>query len=215
MPEEWYTMMGALNIDWNKEQVYVIYENPEGPTFGGPPGNRWEIQDQVQGLTNFLATTELTDIKLIGHSEGAAAIITVLDNLAQTGGYIGGKNIGDELTAAITIDAPTVMGADSVVDGWDVDRYNKLPDRLTRGGMNVQLLDVWNEASIAHSTCTMPGWGEQNTYSYDSRPLWQRAFNWVFATNELDRVIGSMFWGYHNDPLTNSGVIERIGEALN
>jgi hypothetical protein len=206
MPEEWNTMMGALNIDRNKEQVWIIYEAPGAPNFGGSIwSGGFEIEDQVAGLEYLLSHENLTDIKLIGHSEGAAAIITVLDKLSQTGGNMGGKNIGDELKAAVTIEAPTTsllgIEADWCVSGWNQDRYNDLPKELGGKFPGLQLLDIWNENSLAHSAGPMPGWSTINTYSYGSFYLWP--WNWCFIP------------GAHNDPLTNHEVIEKIQETIN
>ncbi len=197
-PEDWYPMIEALNIDRNKEQVYIMYENPEGNTFGFP----FEIQDQVQGITDFLATTPLTDIKLIGHSEGAAAIITVLDKIANDDTFLADTNIRSELQAAITIEAPTIglgLEADNFVLGWDQDRYDNLPLELYGKGIGVELLDIWNEVSLVHSTCPMPGWSDYS-WSYSSATWWNP---WTWD-----------FWNAHSNPLENQEVFDRIQEII-
>jgi hypothetical protein len=188
-------MRESLNIDTTKEKIYFV----DDTNFGFP----WEVQDQTQGLTDLLATGQLTDIKIIGHSEGGAAIVTVLDQLANDDSFLAETNVRDELKAAIMLETPTVP-----LIGWNPSRYNNLPQELVDVGMDVQLLDVWNEASPAHMIGTMPGWGAGNTYSHDTRNPWLDLFGGLLG-------LFSRFGGYHNDPLTNQGVIGEIKKTIN
>jgi RHS repeat-associated protein len=204
-PSDWDTMIAALNIDPSEHVVFIV--EPEA-TFGGPSV---EIQDQVAALESLLLSDQLTDIKLIGHSEGAASIVTVLDELAENDDYLANTNVRDELKAAVMLDNITGI-PHNVVDGWEDNRYNNLPDRLKSAGMNINLLDVWNTASIVHSTGRMPGWDASNTYSYNSSWFGSHMHWFIGPIGQFGR------WGrtgkYHADPLTNSKVIERVRETL-
>lgn len=211
MPEEWSAMKEALQI--TNEKILIVYENPEGSTFGGPP---WEIEDQVQGLEMALTGYgELTDIKLIGHSEGACAIVTVLDKLAKDDSYLADTNVRDELQAAVMLEGITGwtdvnMPFLDTISGWDEDAYNDLPMRLAVVAPQALLLDVWNKASVVHSQGRMPGWNKSNTFSYDSRPWWYRGLCGIAPFGSgVDSLIGTGL-GYHNDPLTNQKVIDEI-----
>jgi len=185
-PRDWNAMITALNI--TNETVLIVYENPQGPTFGYP----WEIGDQVSALEKALTNYDLTDIKIIGHSEGAAAIVTVLDKLANDDNFLAETNVRDELEAAVMLDCPTGI-FHNLVDGWEDNRYNNLPDRLKGAEMgHVKLLDVWNDASPAHMPGPMPGWYPGITFPYY---LDHGIFN--FSAN-------------HGDPMNNTEVFEKV-----
>ncbi|MBN2543353.1 RHS repeat-associated core domain-containing protein [bacterium] len=206
-PSEWDTMIDSLNIDSSEKVIFVT--EPE-ETFGAIGGSGWEIQDQVTGLESYLLG-DLTDIKLIGHSEGAAAIITVLDKLANDDNYLADTNVRNELQAAVMVEGITGI-LHNVVQGWEDNRYNDLPGRLAKKAPNATLLDVWNAASIVHSTGRMPGWSKSNTYFYNSSWLGSH-MHWFFGPIGL---LGR--WGmtlkYHADPLADSKVIERVKETV-
>ena len=204
-------MIKELNL---KPGDYAVIEDRAGSI-----GN-WDIRDQVEDLTNMLASSYLEDIKLIGFSEGAAAVITVLDKLANDDSFLDYTNVRDVLSAAITIESITLQGSSLRVKGWDENRYNNLPQRLSKVARNAQLLDVWNEASFVHSHAAQ-GW-EKNSLSYDSRPWWQRTLYSIgsFFTggsdiySRIDTLAGTGL-KYHNDPLTNIDFINDIKKEMN
>jgi hypothetical protein len=202
-------LINALNIDTSKEQIYYV----DDTQFGFP----FEIQDQVQGLTDCLATGELTDIKIIGHSEGAAATAVVLDKLAKNNGFIGETNVGVELTAAFLLDAPTGIGDLFVGPGcFDINHaYYNLPRDIHNvpSMREVILADIWNTASLVHAHGNMPGW---NGYShpYDSRAWWDTiltvpVFPWYLAAQGVGTLVS-----YHNDPRTSEYTIKTIQQYV-
>jgi RHS repeat-associated protein len=189
-PSDWNTMIEALNI--TDERIIFISESPQGSNFGFP----FEIGDQVVGLEFALTEWDLTDIKLIGHSEGAAAIVDVLDKIANDDNYLAGTTVRDELEAAIMLE--NITGDPSwIVGDWSDHAYDYLPDRLAKKlERHVKLLDVWNLASIVHESGIMPGWGMFNSY-------------WYWYSHGIFSIMAN-----HNDPLTNPDVIDEIKETL-
>jgi RHS repeat-associated protein len=183
---DWLPLMDALNIDVNKESIYFVQESTE--YFGKP----WEVQDQTQDLINILETEELTDIKLIGHSEGASAIVNVLDRLSHEDEFLDDTNVRDQLEAAVMLEGLSGMSG-LVVDGWDPWTYNNLPADLAEKNINVRLMDIWNGSSAyVHSIGTMPGWDWTNS--------------WTYYTQVWD-------FGAHANPLRNHKVFDKILEV--
>jgi RHS repeat-associated protein len=202
--DTWWT---ALN--WDGQERVTFISDPLSP---GPP---YESSDQASQLMWDLATGDYHDIKLIGHSEGALAIVSVLDAMADIPTLL--PNARNEIKAAVMLDAPTGI-AGSFVSGFDQSDYNNLPGRLNKADMKTGLLDVWNEASPVHSPGPMPGWDDSNTYSYDSRSAAYRMYlEFIYAFGYDDVYFWDMVANgvdYHNDPTTNPGVMDRIGDFL-
>ena len=206
----WNIMLTKLNVDVTKEKVLFIPD----PT----PGDRcFEAGDQAGDLEFALATGDYKDIKIIGHSEGAAATAIVLDRMANDSSYLANTNVRDELTAAFLLDAPTGI-SDFFVGGPSINSaYNNLPAEVhanTSMG-NVILADIWNTASIVHSLGDMPGW-ERNSHSYDSRSWWEQTLSY-FSPELLP---GYSYFDllntgrYHSDPLTSDYTIDVIHYLL-
>jgi RHS repeat-associated protein len=205
----WDPLIKALNIDTSKEKIRYV----DDTLFGFP----FEIQDQVQGLTNLLTTGGLTDIKIIGHSEGAAATALVLDTLAKNNGFIGETDVGSELTAAFLLDAPTGIGDMFVKPGFfDINSaYNNLPRDIhnVASMQNVILADIWNTASLVHAPYTMPGWTGYS-YPYDSRSWWDTIltapiFPWYLPAQGIGTIAS-----YHNDPRTSEHTLKIIQQYI-
>jgi hypothetical protein len=206
-PKNWVPLIKALNIDWGKEKVRLVFENPGSETYGCFPSG-FEVQDQQSQLEQLLESEQFTDLKLIGHSEGAAAIVNVLNNLAENDDYLTQYDVRGQLKAAVMLDNITGV-SDLPVAGWNDTAYNNLPKRLVEKAPNAQLLDVWNRASIVHNTGKMPGWKSENSYSYDSRPWWISGFQTFHPAGPVARIAGTAT-SYHGDPMSNPDVIDQV-----
>jgi RHS repeat-associated protein len=201
---DWDAMINGLDIS-PTEKIIIL---TEAEATSGIKDGGFEVRDQEWGLTWTLQNIELTDIKIIGHSEGAAATINVLDRLTRDPDYLAGINVRNELTAAVMLDAPTGI-SDLFVDDWDDVAYNGLPARMNQAGMgDVKLLDVWNTASIVHSTGVMPGWNQYNTYSYTSAPGLEGSSLFGFMTRLIN--VGL----FHGNPRYNPAVISMINAVI-
>ena len=201
---DWDAMINGLDIS-PTEKIIIL---TEAEATSGIKDGGFEVRDQEWGLTWTLQNIELTAIKIIGHSEGAAATINVLDRLTGDPDYLAGTNVRNELTAAVLLDAPTGI-SDFLVDDWDDAAYNDLPARMNQAGMgDVKLLDVCNTASVAHFSGIMPGWNEYNTYYYSSQPGLNR--------NSLLGLFTSLvnFGQYHGDPRINPAIISMINTVI-
>lgn len=207
-------MIEALNIDTSKEKIYYVDDTLSGLPF--------EIQDQAQGLTELLSTGELTDIKIVGHSEGAAATAVVLDQLANDNSYLANTNVRNQLTAAFLLDAPTGI-SDFFVRGPSINRaYHDLPAEVHAhpSMREMKMADIWNTASIVHSPGQMSGW-EYHSYSYDSRSWVEKAFSFSLSFlcpgpipgYSYSDIIGTAF-KYHGDPLASDYTIDVIKNLL-
>jgi RHS repeat-associated protein len=203
--DQWWTDM-LVKLDWDPTKDKVLFiPDPN-------PGLPFETNDQSSILRDALASGYYQDIKIIGHSEGALASIRVLDELAKNNGYMGGTNVGQDLTAVFSLDAPTGL-ADSVVMGNTDSIYTKLLERVhdVESMRDVGLADIWNRASIVHAPYAMPGW-EGNSYSYDSRSLFWLAAS--FCTHGLSDIYGTTgLWGspnFHNDVRVSDYTISVI-----
>jgi hypothetical protein len=107
---------------------------------------------------------DLTDITLIGYSEGAATVATLLSNLADDPTFLADTNVREQLTAAFLLEVPT--GTDFAVLNWDGRNMVNLPRRLADAGMGkVKLGDIWNMGSKVHLPGPILGW-EAHSYPY-------------------------------------------------
>jgi len=200
-----------VKMDWDPTRDKVLFITDPNP------GLPFETNDQASILREALASGYYQDIKVIGHSEGALASIRVMDELANNKGYIGNTNVGKDLTACFSLDAPTGISDFAVFGNTDAI-YNDLPRRVhdVPSMKDVGLADIWNRASIVHAPYAMPGWGS-NSYSYDSRSLlWLAA---SFCTNGWSDIYGTTGLpgspNFHNDvrvsDYTVSVMLQYIG----
>lgn len=168
-----------------------------------------DVGPRLAQLECRLLEGDLTNIKLVGFSEGAATIGTLLANVADNPNYM--TNVRDELKLAMLLECPTGPLTERGIHNYDWTRLNNLPDRLTAAGAKRQLGDAWNSASMVHRT-KLDGW---NSYSYDSRPWYVRAFDHIpiqqtYITSQAMRVYLT-FKGVHSN-IINS---KRLTVAYN
>jgi len=171
------------------------------------------VESRVQQITDALTNDELTDIKLIGFSEGAAAIGTFLSRLADDLNIIS-SSARDELSAAILLECPSGIGGSIFVTDYGVRTLYDLPSELKEAGINISLANIYNEASMATTFPGLRGWGDV-THSYDSRPRWyQEMANIAFFGGLFDKVVGTVFGGYHTDILHNEYAMQVAYQTI-
>lgn len=161
------------------------------------------LLDQINNDASF---STLTDIKIIGFSEGAATLAQFLAELVEDPGIVDSRFL-EELTAAILIECPT--GASDIwVNGWDDSVMEGLPQALhnVEGLEDLIVADIWNAASIVHNGGVKAGW-EDYSFSYCSIPWYAWFFRPAFVYNLWPGVS-------HSHPLTEPRVWNYIGGIL-
>jgi len=166
-------------------------------------GDLWNVGPRLEQLLGRLGQGDLTDIKLIGFSEGAATVGTFLARLAENPNIVS-SSVRSELRSAILMDCPTGTGQSLAMWNYDSAALNKLPQHLADARIDISLADVWNRASMVHGG-QLPGW-KGVSFSYDSRPWYEQAF--TRAAGPVGAIYrGARTMSYHND-------VPRSGYAL-
>jgi len=162
----WFWNMYLKAMGSDEIIVYLPDNDPE--LF---PFEWYDVNPRVEQLSERLEIGDLTDIKLIGHSEGAATVGKYLSNLSYNKEYAS-QYVQDELRSAILLECPT-GASDTFVYNFnaEVDLYY-LPARMANTDVDIKLSDQWNVGSIAHASGILPGW-EGNSISHDSRKIEQ------------------------------------------
>jgi RHS repeat-associated protein len=194
--EAWLSGNGFLG---NGEQVIFLADiDPENI-----PWQAGDVDPRLQQLEERLAKGDLTDIKLIGFSEGAATVGTFLANIADNREYA--ASYRGELRSAMLLECPTGPGTFTRLDNYNYSKLNDLPKRLKNANVKISIGDAWNSASIVHRTTPSgEGW---NRYSYDSRSwalrmldhipnIYSLAFSQIYRTANVG--------GYHGDIINNT-----------
>jgi hypothetical protein len=142
----------------------------------------YDVTPRLTELNKIMSINALTDIKLVGYSEGAA---TVASYLADT------DNINENLTAAFMLERPTW--------GWPViSGYNpfiNVPEKVEQAKPGIIMADIWNTASIVHNS-PIDDWGERYSYPYDSRSFLEKVRTF-FLGSFIDS--SAFYSGYHSD----------------
>ncbi|MFC2020567.1 RHS repeat-associated core domain-containing protein [Chloroflexota bacterium] len=193
-------MIKALEIDKSGERVVFLGDNDAGVGVLDP-----YVGDQYAMLKAVLEEDVLTDVKIIGFSEGAAATVMVLDDIAN------GAQYGDEITHAIMLETPRALF------GYDNNKRIDLPDRLAEeksGNKGIVVGDFRNTASFVSSD---PGWGGGADSYYDSffEPWpWLEAAAYYanpwagVAATAINQIVN------HNDITTDQRTYDFIGDVL-
>jgi RHS repeat-associated protein len=186
------------------------------------PESWYAVRDAApreQQIIDYLNSNDLTDIKIIGFSEGAAATGKFLNDLAANPNIV--KN-SSEIQGAALLECPTGI-SDLMVNNFDDSMLYNLPKIL-----NFPVLDIWNRASIVHDSGTLPRWNKTNSFSYDSRPWWAQGLEYLgaFAADYalgwaggagLDLLYQLAMTGkvYHGDILTDPYAVGKMNAAFN
>jgi RHS repeat-associated protein len=153
----WIEILQALEWDPTEDRILFIGDSEDGG---------FEIGDQYNDLVDALQSGEYTDIKLIGHSEGAATVAKVLDKIAEDDSFLADTDVRDELAAAVLLDCPTGW-VDFFVLNWDDAALVNLPQRLSDKGISMDFADIYT--TWIHSV-TREGWeGYSHKISVEGR----------------------------------------------
>ena len=132
-------------------------------------------------LTNH---TGVTDLKIIGHSEGAATVGTYIANwldgrIRNTPGFEGEKYwtlvsqaasdlLNSQLRGVFLVDCPTGI-SDIGLANYDSNRLNDVGWKLSRE-KGIKSGDIYNACSIVHSV-PLSGWNSYNVASWNDYAL--------------------------------------------
>ena len=223
-------LVGGSGQSESDLQEYYNYLVDEGIIDGAEPFVLLPDIDPGSGLLNFIdidagprlvqLMKELVegnhkDIKLLGFSEGAAAVGSFLSTLADYPGILS-EDVRAQLRAAVLLECPAGGAPDFVTSGFNRGMLANLPKRLTNAGINMKLADVWNKASIVHGG-KLEGWGKQSK-PYDSRPWWERGICNVaefFGQGDLvDASRAARTSSLHTNVLKNKNALKVIKETF-
>ena len=173
----------------------------------------YDVAPRLDQLTQELATGSYTDIKLIGFSEGAAAVGVMLSELAK--GSLGDNVqsvLSEELEAAFLLETPAGFNrvAAGAVRGFEEADVNGLPKKLRTSGYDVTLGDIWVRESLVHQSIPIYGW-EDCAYSYNSiSPMWGLDQWWAFPLRAILTPTA-----FHSDVWKSDEVWNYIADRLN
>jgi len=156
-------MLIALEWDPTEDRVLFIPDQFENdPLEVASRGTIFEIQDQEAALEDALLNGGYEDIKLIGHSEGAATTAKVLNEFTDDNSALSKSGIGGQLRGAVMLDMPT--GVCEQVSGWNDSVMNNLPDRLAGEDIRMGLADI--HGTFIHAA-EFSGWSGLSYQIYD------------------------------------------------
>jgi RHS repeat-associated protein len=197
----WYNYVHS-NFPVKEGEVFIFLPDTD-PTglFGTDVGPRLSALNDIMGIG------ALTDIKLVGYSEGAATVATFLSNLADNPGSC--NNFSD-LTAAFLLETPT--WGTTLPHNYDPGCLNDLPSRLK----GVTLADIWNTNSGVHISGILPGWEKDvNSFRYDSFTPQESQMFAMLAPEAQSSYILSHQLGFHGDIVKpNNPALQAIASAL-
>jgi len=152
----------------NGSEPYVLMPDTD-PEIG--PG--FDVGPRLDTLYDVLSNG-CTDVKLLGHSEGAATVAAFLSELANdpvaAAEKMGATKISD-IKAAVLLECPTNQKGFEHIPLTLGSSMNNLPGRLIGANLGIRVADVWDKGSLAHGG-QAPGW-EGYSHPYDSRSLFE------------------------------------------
>jgi len=196
MEDRFADLIASLGLGADERVIYLPDIDPERGI------DLWDVGPRLHQLMDTLQG--LTDIKLVGFSEGAATVGVLLSDLADGRSTLSPSIVG-ELRAAVMLECPTGLGQQLAIRGYDDRSLYDLPGRLEKARIDIDIADIYNSASVVHGG-PLPGW-EGRTFSYDSRPWYLKAIDWTpsmgpFSLGFGARVAGTLgSRGYHNQIL--------------
>jgi hypothetical protein len=212
-----YVFVGGMSTSKKDEMHYKIwiYKNldvapGEKVVFIPDPQHSVpNVNGRAEQIADVINQEGLTNVKLIGHSEGAASVGKFARQYVEDPSII-----ENNLETIILINCPTGYAVDMLVGGYNTSLLYNLPIDL--GKLGVKCLDIYNESDFVHGSGTLPGW-ENNTFNYNSSGMWRTDGSSIYST---------LFWGsqvlpiipiwlvcnnsYHNDWEHNQNVIDYM-----
>ncbi|MBI4331763.1 MAG: RHS repeat-associated core domain-containing protein [Chloroflexi bacterium] len=170
----WYDHLKANDLLKPGEKVYFLPDtNPGLLVF-----TNVNVNPRFMDLIGLLySPNDYTDIKIMGHSEGAATVGTLMAELADNPNILP-ESVRNQLRAVFLLETPTGL-ANLGVRNFNFFELSDLPRRLgnVRGG--IIIADIYNSASKVHDMM-IPGW-EGNTY--DVATLYQKMLAMYLSGN--------------------------------
>jgi hypothetical protein len=160
--QEWYDWLYANDMVLPGEYIYFIPDTDSQVL--NLIGNG-DIAPRYNCLVNYLNSpnVEFTNIKLIGHSEGAATVGQLMADFVNGTGNIPEHVrdvLADQLKAVFLLEAPTGIGTSIKMNNYDYNNLNGVGDKLAT--MNKQSADIYNSVSMVHRS-SLQGWNAYDT----------------------------------------------------
>jgi RHS repeat-associated protein len=164
---------------------------PDEPSHGGA----WDIkgldvEPRINALEARLNKGDLTDIKLIGFSEGGCTVGRAGYEMAAGESGIN-RDVQQEIEAIIMLDAP--IGRGPLIRNFESDRLKNLPSNLKEAGFDIVCLDIYNSSSPSHMSSAIKGWGNTYVINEPSKmPLWGPGL-WISQAISFDNLHKAVF----------------------
>jgi RHS repeat-associated protein len=181
------------------EQVYTLWDNdPENLLTENA-----DINPRLDQLDAWLSnptdangnSVTVTDLKIVGHSEGAATVGTYIGDWIKGSDKVSASSsslLNDQLSGVFLVDCPTGI-SNIKVNNFDYRDLNKVGNELQKRG--IKSADIYNGCGIVHSS-SLSGWK-----SYD-------------VSKWYDYLAGPVAWWYTHDRAKNDS-ISIIDKVLN
>ncbi|MDD4860352.1 MAG: RHS repeat-associated core domain-containing protein, partial [Dehalococcoidales bacterium] len=160
---QWAHESGLVSGD----EIFVILPDND-PERLYPDVKLFDVGPRLEVLESILPT--LTNIKLVGFSEGGATVAKLLSNLASNPDTSLAQQMRKELKGAFILETPNTFRAGPLIGNYSPRDLLSLPDKLHREGFNIVLADIWNVFSVFHSPDPTEGWKDYS-YPYVGPPL--------------------------------------------
>jgi hypothetical protein len=132
-----------------------------------------DVGPRLEDLLEFLSdmSSKLTDIKFIGHSEGAATVGELMANFVngKLDKTVAGNLLENQLTAVFLVDCPTGFPGPS---NYDWQHLNDLPRSLTaKTQREIKTADIYNHLDNKIHPNDLNGWTPHDLGLQYNRPL--------------------------------------------
>ncbi len=168
--ERWKAELYAQGLVGEGEEVYYIFDNDrEFPMSGINAcniGPRYAQLDQW-----FLEHQGIANLKIAGHSEGAATVGTYISDWVNGTGMISNQDLlNSQLKGVFLVDCPTGPLSNLGLVNYSYVNLYGVGEKLSRKG--IVSADIYNSSSLVHQS-HLQGW-----QSYDLASWWQKALRY-------------------------------------
>ncbi|MBN1190560.1 MAG: hypothetical protein JXA46_12470 [Dehalococcoidales bacterium] len=111
----------------------------------------------------------MTDLKILGHSEGGATVGTYISDWAdQTGNISQSANnlLNSQLSGVFLVDCPTGKLPNSRIANYNYRKLNGLGEKLSYKG--IVSADIFNSCSLVHQS-TLSGWDSRDVAGWGDK----------------------------------------------
>jgi RHS repeat-associated protein len=168
--KEWKDMIVASGVLSEGEQVYTLYDNdPESVPF-----QMADVAPRYAQLDAWLSnptddagnSVKVTDLKIMGHSEGAATTGTYIADWLDGSNKVSKSSAGlldTQLKGVFLLDCPTGISGDWVLN-YDYTKLNDVGEKLTNRG--IKAADIYNSCGPIHAA-RLSGWDNYSVASWN------------------------------------------------